>query len=296
MSGPAAPKQSLQVLAFPALLLGGVSVGCAPILVRISEVGPSATAFWRVALALAPLALIALWAPRRSDVSATPRNTGEWLTVAAPGLFLGAELTIWHVSLHMTSVANATLLINLTPIFAALFGWAMFGRPVGRNFIVGVAIAVAGVTLVTLGGSSAGAGRLSGDAVALCGAVIYAGYFLTLGHARRRFSTASVMFASAASAALFTLPLALMEARLTPESAGGWMSLVALAWVVQAGGQGLVTFAIAWLPATLSSLAMLSQPFVAAAIAWALFDERLTALQMAGGLAVLGGILVARRG
>lgn len=296
MSDAALPDRSLRRYAFPALLLGGVSVGCAPILVRLSEVGPSATAFWRVALALAPLGLIAILAHGRDGSSATPRTLRDWLTVSAPGLFLGLELVIWHVSLRMTSVANATLLVNLTPIFAAAFGWALFGRPVGRAFMIGVAVAVAGVTLLTGTGSAAGGGALRGDAVALFAAMIYAGYFLALGHARKRFSTASVMFASAACAALVTLPLAAIEGALTPASSAGWASLVALAWVVQAAGQGLVIFAIAWLPPTVSSLTMLIQPFVAAAIAWGLFDERLTGLQIAGGLAVIAGILVARRG
>lgn len=291
-----APTPSLQRYAFPALLLGGVSVGFAPILVRLSEVGPSATAFWRVALALAPLALIAARPPGGTRALAPPRTTGDWLTVSAPGVFLGLELAVWHLSLHMTSVANATLLVNLTPIFAAAFGWAMFGRPVGRIFVAGVAIAVAGVALLTLGGSAAADGSLAGDAVALCAAVIYSGYFLTLAHARRRFSTASVMFASSASAAVVTLPLALSEGVLAPDSAAGWASLIALAWIVQAGGQGLVTFAVAWLSPTLSSLTMLIQPFVAAALAWGLFGESLTAPQITGGITVICGILIARRG
>ncbi len=296
MSDAKPPRWTLQSFAFPALLLGGVSVGCAPILVRLSESGPAATAFWRVALALAPLALIAAFASSRTSASATPRTVAEWLTVSAPGAFLGVELVVWHISLHMTSVANASLLVNLTPIFAALFGWAIFRRPVGRVFAAGAAISVAGVTLLTTGGSAAGGGRLAGDAIALSAAAIYAGYFLTLGYARRRFSTASVMFASAASAAVVTLPLALAEGAFTPDTAAGWAALIALAWIVQACGQGLVTFAIAWLSPTLSSLTMLIQPFVAGALAWALFGESLTAVQIAGGLVVVAGIMVARRG
>jgi len=289
-------NRSLHAYAFPALLLGGVSVGCAPILVRLSEVGPSATAFWRVSLALLPLGLFAALVRGRTAASATPETLREWLTVSAPGVFLGIELVAWHEALYKTSVANATLLVNLTPVFTAFFGWVLFKRPIERVFMTGTAMAVVGVVLLVGSGWAHGNGALSGDAIALGAAVIYAGYFMSLGYARRRFSSAVVMFASSASATLIALPLALAEGIFVPVSPAGWVCVVALAWIVQVGGQGLVTFAIAWLPPTISSLTMLIQPFMAATIAWGLFEERLSALQIVGGVAVIGGILIARRG
>jgi drug/metabolite transporter (DMT)-like permease len=289
-------NRSLQAYAFPALLLGGISVGCAPILVRLSEVGPSATAFWRVSLALLPLGLFAALMRGQTDATSTPRTLREWLTVSAPGIFLGVELVAWHEALYKTSVANATLLVNMTPVFTAFFGWVLFRRPIERLFMSGTAMAVVGVVLLVSSGWVQGKGALSGDATALGAAVIYAGYFMSLGYARQRFSSAVVMFASSASATLIALPLALAEGIFIPASPAGWATVVALAWIVQVGGQGLVTFAIAWLPPTISSLAMLIQPFVAAAIAWGLFEEHLSALQIVGGMAVIGGILIARRG
>ena len=51
----AAPAAARNRLALIALLVGGAAIGGSPIFVRLSEVGPMATAFWRVALALVPL-------------------------------------------------------------------------------------------------------------------------------------------------------------------------------------------------------------------------------------------------
>lgn len=283
--------------AFPALVLGGLAVGCAPILVRLSETGPLSTAFWRLALALAPLLVLSFAA--RGGVrggARRPRTLGDHITVAAPGLFLGAELAVWHISLHMTSVANATLLVNMTPIFTTLFGWAALGRRVSRLFGVGLGLATLGVVVLKSGPSSAAGGSLAGDAVALLAAMIYAGYFLLLGHARQSFAATTIMLWSTAAAAFVTLPLALIEPEFAPATLFGWSLLVALAWIVQAGGQGLVTFAIAWLPATFSSLTMLIQPVVATLLAWAILGESITAFQIVGGLIVIAGILTARRG
>ena len=301
LSAPAVAEpvdQHLRKYALPALVLGAVAVGCAPVLVRLSEVGPLATAFWRLALALAPLFILSVAAGRAFGGRAArkPRTAADVLLVSAPGLFLGAELAVWHVSLHMTSVANATLLVNMTPIFTALFGWVALGRPVSRTFGAGLALAVLGVVALTGGAAGGGSGSLAGDAVALLGAMIYAGYFLLLGRARKSFAATTVMLWSTASAALLTLPFALAEFSLAPSTLLGWALLVALAWVAHAGGQGLVTFAIAWLPPTFSSLTMLVQPVVAAGLAWALLGETLSALQAAGAAVVIAGILVARRG
>ena len=63
-----------------------------------------------------------------------------------------------------------------------------------------------------------------------------------------------------------------------------------------AAGQGLIAYALAHLPAAFSSVGLLLQPVVAALFAWLLLAEPLAALQVAGGLIVLAGIYLARRG
>ena len=283
--------------AVPALIIGAVSVGCAPILVRVSEVGPIATAFWRVALSIGPLLLIAQAVKRvPNGMVRRPRSSADRLVAATPGLFLAVELVVWHVSLHMTSVANATLLVNTTPVLTALIGWIVLRQPVGRSTCIGMVLAIVGVAALTSQAAGISAASPAGDAVALLAAAIYAGYFLSLGRARRSFAATDVMLWSTLSASAVTLPLALIESAIVPATMLGWAILVALAWIVQAAGQGLVTFAMAWISATISSLTMLIQPVVAAALAWIILGERLGPLQIVGGLSVILGVVTARRG
>ena len=70
---------------------------------------------------------------------------------------------------------------------------------------------------------------------------------------------------------------------------------VGLGWLVHAGGQGLIAFSLAWLPATFSSLTLLIQPVVAAVLAWAVLGGRLGGLQLIGGAIVIAGIMLAKR-
>lgn len=281
-------------LALVALLAGAVAIGASPIFVRVSEVGPLATAFWRAALALLPLIVFARVA---GDSDQRPTGLRDYLLLLLPGAFLAADLIIWHLSLHMTSVANATLFANFAPIFVTFGSWLIFRVRITPLFLAGLGLALLGIVVMQAGSSPGGGSHLAGDAAALGAAVFYACYLLTLSHVRARFSTLRIMVWTTFSAAICTLPLALFfETGFFPLSVFGWAILLGLAIVTHAGGQGLIAYALAYLPTAFSSLTLLLQPVVAAILAWVLLAEPIGGMQAAGGAIVLFGILVARRG
>lgn len=281
--------------ALSALVLGGILLGCSPILVRVSELGPVATAFWRLALALVPLAL--LLARSGAGRDGLPATSRQHLTAALPGMFLAGDLSAWHTSLHMTSVTNSTLLANMAPVFVTLASWLFLRQRIRASFIAALVLSIAGV--IVLNGSSfstAGDGHIRGDAVALGAACFYAGYFIFLARARNEFSTSVVMLWSTIAATVCVLPVALLtETALMPHTAYGWAVVIGLGWLVHAGGQGLIAFSLAWLPAAFSSLTLLIQPVIAAVLAWVVLGEPLRMLQAIGGAIVIAGILLARR-
>jgi len=280
--------------AISALVLGGICLGCSPILVRISELGPIATAFWRSALALLPLA-VAFGANADTATRAVPRRWSEHATAALPGVALGGDLMTWHISIHLTSVTNSTLLANMAPVVVTLITWIFLHRPPSRAFLLGLGLSIAGVFVLSSGGSRANS-HWHGDLVALGAACFYAGYFMLLARARRVFSTSVVMLWSTFAAAVCILPVALVfERAFVPTMIAGWAVVLALGWIVHAGGQGLVAFSMAWLPATFSSLTLLIQPVVAGILAWLFLGEPLTVAQAAGGSIVVAGIILARR-
>jgi drug/metabolite transporter (DMT)-like permease len=283
--------------ALVALVAGGLFLGCSPILVRLSYIGPIATAFWRLAFALVPLTAFFVRTSGAESEDRRPQSAGEHLTAALPGIFLAADLAGWHISLHMTSVTNSTLLTNMAPVVVTLASWLFLHQRIRGSFVIGLALSIVGVVVLNSGSfASGGDSHLAGDAVALLAACFYAGYFIMLSRARARFSTSIVMLWSTTAAAMCTLPLALVfERAFLPHAIAGWIILIGLGWLVHAGGQGLITFALAWLPATFSSLTLLIQPIVAAVLARFLLNEPLGAPQVIGGSIVISGILLARR-
>src|ERR1700687_854004 len=155
VSAPAAPAP-VSTAAFLCLLAGGCAIAFAPILVRLSDTGPVASAFWRCALAAPVLCAWALYA-RGARSAPIPA-----VTLIAAGLFFAADLGVWHWSIVYTSVANSTLLANLAPIFVTLAGWLLWPQAVTRTFLAGMVLALAGMFILVGPHFASGGTRLLG--------------------------------------------------------------------------------------------------------------------------------------
>lgn len=280
--------------ALAALLGGAICIALSPIFVRLSEAGPTATAFWRVALAVPALWLLILFRKRASGGN----FSGKKLLLLAAGLAFAGDLAFWHSSIQLTSVANSTLLANLASIFVTLTAWVFLGQKPSGLFLAGLAAALAGVAMLVRTSLDFSGTGLVGDALGLVTAIFYAGYILTVKALRDRGETAlRLMAVTSTLTALILFPVALASGEaMLPQSAYGWLVLLGLALISHAAGQGLIAYALAHLPATFSSVGLLLQPVIAAYFAWILLAEPLVPLQIAGGLIVLSGIYLARRG
>src|SRR5438132_2737043 len=246
--------------ALPALLLGATCIALSPIFVRVADVGPTASAFWRVALALPLLWPLLALAPRAGAV----RPDRKMLLAA--GFAFAGDLGFWHWSIQFTSVANSTLLANLASLFVTLAAWILWRQRPSALFAAGLAAALAGVGLLVHTSLQFSASALLGDALGVVTAVFYAGYILAVKSLRDRgAATLRLMAVTTTLTALFLLPVALVSGEtLLPQSALGWLKLVGLAWISHCAGQGLIAYSLAHLPAAFSSVSLLFQPVMAA--------------------------------
>jgi drug/metabolite transporter (DMT)-like permease len=276
--------------ALAALVLGAMAMGASPLFVRLADVGPYASAFWRTALALPFLALWALTetgAMRRGAL----RNRAVWLS----GLMFAGDLFFWHLAILATTVANATFFATTAPLFVVAGAWFLLGERIQQRGIAGLALClVGGAALV---GHSVGVApeRLTGDLYGIVTAVFFAAYMLALRAARRDVPAGTLSFISAAitTVILFVVAYAL-EPVLLPRSMHGWSVLIALALISQVAGQGLLAFALGTLPAPFSSLVIFLEAVAAALLAWVVLYEALAPMQWLGGVLILGGIWIAR--
>ncbi len=275
-------------------MAGAVAIGFAPVFVRLSELGPIATAFYRLFFALP---VLWFWLSRQGGKGRSPRNARDVLGLGVAGVLFAADLSVWHWSIHFTSVANATLLANFAPVFVTFGAWLFFRERFTRTFLTGLVLGVLGVAVLMGDSVSLGARNLAGDGLGLLTAVFYGGYILAVSRLRRRLSTVTIMAWSGTVTCVLLLPVALLSGEgIYAATAFGWAVLVGLALISHAGGQSLIAYALAHLPAAFSSVSLLLQPVIAALLAWVLLAEPLRSVQALGALIILLAIVLARRG
>lgn len=278
-----------------ALLLGVVGISFAPIFVRLSEVGPISTAFWRVTLAI-PFFWFCLPSRNREKIKNSQENHVSIGWLITPGIFFGAGLSLWHLAIQYTSVANSTLLANFAVILVSLFAWHYWKERFGPSFVIGAAFALFGIALL-VGIDYGNFDQRTGNFIALIAAVGYAAYLISIKKVRKNISTQKIMYWSTISCSMTLLPIMLLSNEtVMPQTANGWWILFGLAFAAHFAGQGLITYAIAHLPASFSAVNLLLQPVIAAILAWVLLSEALSGLQIAGGMIVLIGLYLAKFG
>lgn len=279
---------SSRAAALIVLVAAACVLGLAPILVRLAETGPAAAGFWRSLFAM-PLLLLLTARPGGEGVG----RPSKWMALA--GLFLVLDLAFWHYGVALTSVANATVLTNLTPVVVTLAAWALFRERPKPLFVAALALALAGAFAMSAGADGRqGSHPRLGDVFATVAALWYAGYFLAMKRARADDSAGRVMLWSTGLGIplLFLIAAGLGE-QVLPRSPGGWAAVAGLG-VLHAVGQGGVAWSLGRLPAALTAVTVLLQPVVAAILGWVLFKEGMTAPQMLGGAAVLAGVVLAQ--
>ena len=182
-------------IAILAIFVGAITIAFAPILVRLSELGPMATGFHRFLLAIPLYWLIAATLPRQdaAEGDEKPKTLRDFLLIGMAGLYLAADIMAWHYSIQMTTVANSTLLANVAPVFVVLGGWLLFRTRVTGTYLIGLATAMTGVLILSRASLSLSEDHFFGDLLGVLTAVFYAAYQMSVERLRKRFSTIPIM-------------------------------------------------------------------------------------------------------
>ena len=219
------------------------------------------------------------------------------------GLVVLAALCLWLnqisfvYALEKTSASTIALILGATPIFAALIGLSFGLERLSRRFWIAATISFAGVGFVALGSSAGVSGDVRGDLLGIATAATWAGYSVAVAPLMQRYSASQI------SAVVLSLGWVLIALVGFPQAADqdyglGWKVWVLLAFATLGP---LVVTNLLWfralhrIGASRATLVANLQPFVAAVFALVLLSERMTLLQVIGGILIAGGILTARR-
>jgi drug/metabolite transporter (DMT)-like permease len=271
-----------------ALLLGSALLALGPMFVRMADTGPIASAFWRMALALPLLAIMARFGPKSSG----PMTPVLILIIAASGLLFAADLASWHIGIMQTKMANATLFGNSASLIFPIYGFVVARVWPARRQVLALVMAAAGAVLLMGRSAELSPEHLVGDLLSLLAGVFYAAYFVAIARARETLAPLPLLAASTFASAAPLLVLAnVMGEQVMPTH---WVPLIALALCSQVFGQGLMVYALGRMSPLVIGLSLLTQPIIAALTGWLMFAETLGPLDLVGAALVALALVLVR--
>jgi len=276
-------------------IIGAAMLGASPIFVRMCEIGPNAIGAYRMLFSL-PLAWIWIQMEGRANPQSKAKPTvREWYLLGLAGFFFSLDLATWHLSIDMTSIINAAIFNNLTPIFVPLFIWALYALRPSPIYVLSASMAIAGSIILTGSTVSLNPEHFAGDMLAISSAVAYSCYIIIVKGLRHKFNAPTILFWTSLSNMFFLSVMCFYTgeqvALITWED---WLGVLGLAILVHIFGQGLLTYSMGQLSAAFVSVVMLLGPVVSAILGWALFGEAIGWIQTLGCVIVLSSIVSAR--
>ena len=281
-----------------AIAVGLAAFGAAPILIRLSgDVPALALAAWRTVFTVALVAPVAALRAG-AEIRALPRRDLGLMAVA--GVFLGLHFMAWIASVQLTSVASASVLVTLSPVFIAVLGAVFLHERPDRRTVLAIAAAVGGAALI--GGSESGVGSypnpVLGNALALLAAALVSVYLL-IGRAIRQRTSFLAYFAPLNAVAAATC-VAVCVALGVP--LGLPLPALAVAFALGVGpgvlGHGSFNVSLRYLTAAFLGLLTLVEPVLASAVAFGWFGERpapLAFLGMAIAASTIAAVVMGKR-
>lgn len=277
---------------FLLLSLGAMLIGFAPIFVKLSSLSSSAIAFYRMFLTI-PFLFILNYAINRRYLFHV-KNKSTIIYTALASLAFTTDLTLWHYSMNITSVSNATIIVNSAPIFVAVLSFILFKEKLSREFVTSFLITYIGIIGLIYFSNNYTNGKVFGDILCMVAAFFYAVYLLVIAKLGRENSLNIIFYTTFFCCLFSTIPMIIGGGQVFPSSSSEWINLLLLAVLCQFGGQYLITHAIGKISASEGSIGLLMQPITATILAAFLFNEILNITQIIFVFFALFGIYLAR--
>jgi drug/metabolite transporter (DMT)-like permease len=267
------------------LVIGIVCIAFSAIFVKLAGAPPVTAAFFRIVIALLALAPYCF-------ISHKLKIERKDLYIALlAGVAFAADVAVWNVSILKISATVSTLLANLAPVWVGLMSFFFLKKRSGWLFWLGTAVAIAGMVVLVGFTDLLGLKFNIGIVMAVLASVLYAFYIMLTKNVLQRIATITFMFYNMLGASVFLLVINLYQgANLLHFPASTWLYFAGMGLVCQLCGWLTINYAISFLPATKTAVALLSQTVVTAILAAILLHEKLETKELVGSAIVLAGI------
>ncbi len=273
-------------------MLGATLIGFAPIFVKWSTMSPPAITFYRMLLTIPFLFILNYKLYNKCEFAV--KNKKTILYAALASLSFTTDLTLWHYSITITSVSNATIIVNSAPIFVAILGFLFFKDKLTKGFILSFLITYVGIMGLIYYSNNYANGKIIGDILCLVAAFFYALYLLVIAKLGSENSLNIIFYTTLFCCIFSIIPMLIQGGNIFPSTQFEWANLLMLAVLCQFGGQYLITHGIGNISPSEGSIGLLMQPITATILAAIIFDEILNITQIIFVFVALLGIYLAR--
>jgi len=278
------------------LVIGILSVSTASIFIRLCSEMPSLLiAFYR--MFFSSLILISITSVKGKF---TRYSSQQLIYGALGGLCLALHFATWISSIKYTSIASSVVIVATNPIWVALFSYLFFKEKQSKKLLAAIALSIIGSFVLAFGDSFGDLAKLDktaikGDLLALAGAITASLYFLNGSRMRIKMDVLPYTTLVYSFAALFLGGMVLFSGEsfaLSSYSGNSLIFLLLLAVVPQLIGHTSFNWALRYLKTSMVAVIVLGEPIGSAILAFIIFREKVSAMQLAGIALIFGAVLI----
>jgi drug/metabolite transporter (DMT)-like permease len=264
----------------PFLFLAIFLVSTSGPFIVMAQMDAFAVVFWRTALA-APLFLVFAH-------QVAPEHRAR---IAVGSLLMGLHFLLWVKAFDLTDFASNLLLLVTQPVIAAVLG-RYIGEPPSPRTWIAVALATAGLLLIAGGDFALGPRALLGDLMCILAGLAITVFYVVTRQARANTPIAAFMGWTMAGSALLALPFALAGGKLVGYPWPSWAWLAGLLLLTTMAGHGFMNRAANHVSIFALNIVIVVEPAIGIGLGAMLFGERVTPLQLGGGVLLAFAVTV----
>ncbi len=270
------------------LLFGLIGISFASVLIKLCAAPALTIAFYRLFIATLFYTLLA-------EIKSLRPSTGPFKKkMLLSGLFLALHFITWITSLQYTSVISSVVIVQSSPLFAAIASALVLKELPGRKTLIGLGFGIGGMAGMAVVDLNQTGSNLIGNILALAGAIFAAAYLIIGRSIRAHMDTINyVKWVYGSAAGCVLVIIFFTSTPLTGFTPQTWLILMAIAAGPQIVGHTSLNYALKHLTAITVSLFTLAEPFGATLLAFFLLGEQPSPLKIVCGVIILYGIALA---
>lgn len=213
------------------------------------------------------------------------------LTVSAL-IGISVYYSLENIALSLTSAANASLISGSYPVITALIGVLFYRMKLEKKQWLGIFMAMAGVAVLTGGGSMEGKNVMLGNAIFIVNGFLWGFYNFLIPHIDHSYSALAITYYQTLLALPFLVPGMIYELPVAHVTAGAVLSVLFLAVFCSVAAYLLYNYGLRGISPSAAASLMNLMPVFGLIFSALILGEHVSLQAVIGGVIIIAGVLL----